>query len=174
MHRSFSLSPLNIGIKGKGHQHTKSDSPEAYTGPSQLPRMSVLTSVKFPSLRRSEAECSLHTTHKTPLLTLKLSSHSFLDCTLNDESSSPFYTVRTIDSTTTILRADPWDASIRTADIKWPKIVPAKTKGKNSPDGVLVQLAGSRWKGGDSFLKQSTSTKYVSSSSLSSVSAQSF
>jgi hypothetical protein len=63
--------------------------------------------------------------------------------------------------TTTIVRADPWEANIKTADIRWPKIMPAKSKGKNPPDGVLVRLKGSRWKGGDSFLQHSASKKYV-------------
>ncbi|KXN90788.1 hypothetical protein AN958_03442 [Leucoagaricus sp. SymC.cos] len=120
--------------------------------------MSVLASVKLPSLRRSDPGDAQCTTHKSPLLTLKLSSHSFLDCTLKDDSSTrPFYTIRTNGMTTTIVRADPWTQSTKTADIKWPKTVPGKNKGKDIPDGILVQLQDSRWKGGDSFLKPSTS-----------------
>ncbi|KAF9446228.1 hypothetical protein P691DRAFT_674056, partial [Macrolepiota fuliginosa MF-IS2] len=123
---------------------------------SAPPRMSVLAAMKIPYLRRLEAGGNAHV-HKTPLLTLNLSSHSFLDSTLKDDLSSyPLYTVRTIDMTTTVVRTDPWDATTRAAVVKWPKIVPT-SKGKNVPDGVLVQVGGSRWKGGDSFLKPTTS-----------------
>ncbi len=125
------------------------------------PRMSVLAAIKLPYLRRLEIGPTAYT-HKAPLLTLKLSSHSFLDSALKDDlSSRPLYTIQTVGVTTTIIRADPWDGSTKTADIKWPKVLPAKRKGKNVPDYVLVQLKGSRWKGSESFLKPSTSRKYV-------------
>ncbi|KAF5351777.1 hypothetical protein D9756_007756 [Leucocoprinus leucothites] len=157
MPRAPVFPSADVGGNDSGPHFRSVSSPERSRS-TRLPGMSVLASVKLPYLRRPGPEEAPSTTHKTPLLTLKLSSHSFLDCTLKDDvSTSPLYTIRTVGMTTTIMRADPWQESIRTADIKWPKIIPPKGKGKGTPDGVLVQLKGSRWKGGDSFLKPSTS-----------------
>lgn len=152
---------LDAGVKH--NNHTDCSHPTGEQSSRVPPRMAVLTSMKIPYLRRSDLEAGDSTrTHKTPLLTLKLSSHSFLDSTLKDDLSPfPLYTIQTIGTTTTIVRADPWEASTKTADIKWPKVVPVKTKGKRTRDDVLVQLNGSRWKGGDSFLKPSVSKKCV-------------
>lgn len=146
----------------KDKTHSRSTKGEANSGSARAPpRMSVLATIRLPSLRRLEGGSSA-LTHKSPLLILKLSSHSFLDSTLKDDLSSfPLYTIRTVGVTTTITRADPWDKSIKTADIKWPRVLPAKRKGKTVAEYVLVQLKGSRWKGSESFLKPSTSRKYV-------------
>lgn len=158
MPKGNTIPLLDAGVKDKGQSNPTGEQP---CPPRSLPRMSVFAAVKIPYLRRLEGGDGAYT-HKTPLLTLRLSSHSFLDSTLKDDLSPfPLYTIKTAIMTTSIVRADPWDARTKTADIKWPKIVPTKSKGKNVPDGVLVQLKGSRWKGGDSFLKPSASKKCV-------------
>ncbi|KAF5386250.1 hypothetical protein D9615_002634 [Tricholomella constricta] len=118
-------------------------------GPSS--RTSVLSSV-VPYLRRMDGDDSpAH--HKQPLLTLKLSSSTFLDSFVTDDvTEQPLYTIRTVGITTTIKRADPWDGDTRTAEIKWPKTAPAK--GKGISDGVLIQMRGLRWKGSETLLKR--------------------
>ncbi|KAH8828447.1 hypothetical protein DL96DRAFT_1603303 [Flagelloscypha sp. PMI_526] len=78
-------------------------------------------------------------TAKPVFVTLKLSSPSFLDaCT-----------------STTISRTDPWQGVHKVADIKWPKLVPIKTKASDS-NGVLVQIKGGKWLTGEEVLKPSS------------------
>jgi hypothetical protein len=43
----------------------------------------------------------------------------------------------------------------KVADIKWPKLVPVKTKASDS-NGVLVQIKGGKWMSGEEVLKPST------------------
>ncbi|KAL0956623.1 hypothetical protein HGRIS_002758 [Hohenbuehelia grisea] len=102
---------------------------------------------------------------KTPLVTLKLSSLSFLDSVVQDDfSRDPLYTIKTNGTTSTIKRSGPWSSAIeRTAVIKWPTMVPAA--GKNSV-GVLVQMKEDEyWRNADEFLHQSSSKKIMSSPS---------
>lgn len=115
---------------------------------SSLRASSVLSSV-VPYLRRDETP--VH--HKTPLVSLKLSSHSFLDSTISDDATrQPLYAVNTSGTTTTVMRSDPWEGLTNTAEINWPRVVPAKGKARDS-DGVLVQMQGGRWVGGESVLR---------------------
>jgi len=119
--------------------------------------MSLLASVRLPYLRRPESTSSPDTISKAPLLTLNFSSHSLIDSTLKDDASlSPLYTITTAGVTTTINRADPGQKPVKAASIRWPRIIPAKSKDKSALDGVLVQLKGHHWNGGDSFLRPST------------------
>ncbi|KAH7910596.1 hypothetical protein BJ138DRAFT_1101735 [Hygrophoropsis aurantiaca] len=91
---------------------------------------------------------------KRPLLVLKLTSLTFLDAVAMDAGSEkPLYAVETVGSSTTIWRSDPWDGFTKTADIRWPKELPFKGKGKENAHGALVQMNGSRWKNVESFLK---------------------
>ncbi|KAF8658236.1 hypothetical protein AX16_002013 [Volvariella volvacea WC 439] len=99
------------------------------------------------------------TTHtKAPLLALKLSSTSFLDSVVHDDlSRHPLYTITTVNNLTKVIRPDPWEGSYSTAEIKWPKERPTKGKGKGKDtDGVLIQMRGARWKGGEVFLRPGT------------------
>jgi hypothetical protein len=132
--------------------------------PSFLPhssRTSVLSTVVFPYLRRLDIGDDMQTHQKKPLITLKLSSPSFLDSVVNDTlTRHPLYVIKTVGTSTTISRSDPWEGVTKTADIKWPKLIPTKGKGKDSV-GVLVQMSGGRWKGAENLLKPSSLSRYV-------------
>lgn len=101
-------------------------------------------------------------TPKTPLLSLKLSSLSFLDSSIyDDHTRHPLYAIKTTGTSTAIKRSDPWGgASQKVAVIKWPKMIPYKTKDRQSL-GVLLQMKGDNWREGDNFLKQSSISRYV-------------
>jgi hypothetical protein len=118
-------------------------------------RTSVLASV-VPKLRRLDISDDMSTNPKPPLLTLKLSSPSFLDSVVNDDfADEPLYVIKTLGPSTSIERADPsheGNARTTTADIKWPKTVPTSSKGIS--DGILIQLRGARWKGGETLLRR--------------------
>lgn len=117
-------------------------------------RTSVLSSV-VPYLRRLEIGDDMPAHHKSPLLTLRLSSPSFLDSTVTDDiTKEPLYIIKTIDTSTTIRRADPWEGNTKTADINWPGNAPAKGKGVS--DGTLIQMRGVQWKGSETLLSKST------------------
>ncbi|KAF8070042.1 hypothetical protein FPV67DRAFT_1413320, partial [Lyophyllum atratum] len=123
----------------------------AHAGASS--RVSVLSSV-VPYLRRMDSD-DTPAHQKSPLLTLKLSSPSFLDSNVTDDvTEQPLYTIKTIGVTTTIKRADPWDGDTKTAEIKWPRTAPAKGKGVS--DGVFIQMRGIRWQGSEALLRRGT------------------
>ena len=70
------------------------------TGPALFPNLRGLDDI--PSRRQQ----------KKPLLTLKLSSPSFLDSKVNDGlSDNPLYTIETANTCTIVSRSDPWDSS---------------------------------------------------------------
>ncbi|KAJ7899039.1 hypothetical protein B0H13DRAFT_2196199 [Mycena leptocephala] len=119
-------------------------------------RSSVFSSV-LPALRRSETMIDdMPTHHKSVLVTLKLSSTSFLDSVVKDDASrNPLYVIRTTGTSTSVLRSDPWDGLTKTAEIKWPKVIPTKGKTKETL-GVLVQMSDGRWQTGDTILKPGT------------------
>lgn len=125
-------------------------------------RASILASV-VPMFRKQ-----VDSIQKTPLLTLKLSSPSFLDTTVTDDvTEQPLYTVTTFGPMTSIKRADPWDGDTMTAEIKWSRTLPQK--GKNALDGVHIQMRGRKLRGSDLFFKHSRyicSTTAVSFPSL--------
>ncbi|KAJ6594219.1 hypothetical protein B0H19DRAFT_54236 [Mycena capillaripes] len=124
--------------------------------PSNSSRVSVLSSVL--SLRRAETlpDDMGPAHHKSALVTLKLSSQSFLDSVLKDDASrNPLYVIRTTGTLTSVLRSDPWDGLTKTAEIKWPKVIPTKGKTKETL-GVLVQISDGRWQSGDTILKPGT------------------
>ncbi|KAJ6587215.1 hypothetical protein DFH09DRAFT_909742 [Mycena vulgaris] len=122
--------------------------------PAALSRVSVLASV-VPYLRRSESD-DMPAHHKSVLVTLKLSSPSFLDSVVKDDASrNPLYVIRTTGTSTSVLRSDPWDGFTKTAEIKWPKVIPTKGKTRETL-GVLVQMSDGRWQSGDTILKPGT------------------
>jgi hypothetical protein len=97
-----------------------------------------------------------------PLLVLNLSSPSFLDAVATDlVAETPLYSVETVGSSTTIWRSDPWDASVKIADICWPKHLPLKGKGRDT-HGAIIQMGDPRWKDTDSYLKYGSLGTYVS------------
>ncbi|KAF8971220.1 hypothetical protein BDZ97DRAFT_2054927 [Flammula alnicola] len=122
------------------------------------PRMSILPSVRLPSLRWHESD-EPPMNKKPPLVTLKLSSHSFLDSSLKDDLvQDPLYQIKTVGTSTTVSRTDPRRESVKAALIKWPRVLPTKTAGKDSTDGILIQMRGTRWSGGETLLKPGSIT----------------
>ncbi|KAJ3507787.1 hypothetical protein NLJ89_g6112 [Agrocybe chaxingu] len=91
---------------------------------------------------------------KTALLAVTLSSNSFLDTTVAEEASNQtLYQIKTVGTSTTVSRVDRREGSVTAASIKWPRMLPLKTKGKEYSDGVLIQMRGSRWNGGETLLQ---------------------
>jgi hypothetical protein len=112
----------------------------------------------FPYLRRLDIREDLASRQqKNPLLTLKLSSPSFLDSKVHDGlSDNPLYTIETGSSSTSVLRYDPWEGHTKVADIRWTERMPIKGKGKENLQGVTVEMSGSRTKAVEQFLKYGT------------------
>ena len=131
---------------------------------SKFPLSSVASSAPtpstiFPYLRRLDIREDLSSRHqKNPLLTLKLSSSSFLDSKVHDGlSDNPLYTIETGSTSTSVLRYDPWEGHTKVADIRWPERMPIKGKGKESLQGVTVEMNGSHTtKAVEQFLKHGT------------------
>ncbi|KAF8210656.1 hypothetical protein K438DRAFT_1810088 [Mycena galopus ATCC 62051] len=94
--------------------------------------------------------------HKSVLVTLKFSSLSFLDSVVKDDAArDPLYVIRTTGTSTRVMRNDPWDGLTKTAEIKWPKVIPTKGKAKETL-GALIQMSDGRWQSADSILKPGT------------------
>ncbi|KZP34474.1 hypothetical protein FIBSPDRAFT_1035521 [Athelia psychrophila] len=114
------------------------------------------TSAIFPYLRKGESSDAFPSSkQKNPLLTLKLSSPSFLDSTVSDGlSDNALYTVKTTSTCTTVLRNDPWEGTNKVADIRWAKKSAMKGKSRDSLQGSVVEMIGSgRTKPVEQFLK---------------------
>ncbi|KAH7919283.1 hypothetical protein BV22DRAFT_1023250 [Leucogyrophana mollusca] len=134
---------------------TRAASKPASTSASGSAGPSTSNSTIFPYLHRLEIGDDMSPRRqKRPLLVLKLTSLSFLDAVAMDAGSEkPLYAVETVGSSTTIWRSDPWDGFTKTADIRWPKELPFKGKGRENAHGALVQMNGCGWKNAESFLK---------------------
>lgn len=144
------FSPMDQHHRGRSDAFSESSSSNH--------RSSILSSVKFPSLRRLDTSEGVH--HgKSPLLILKLTSSSFLHAVVEDETRHNLYTIRTHDNTTTVMRSDPWEGMTKTADIRWPEN-PIALKGKGKSGGVQVQMRGNRWVDGEAFLRTGSSSRY--------------
>ncbi|KAJ7594551.1 hypothetical protein C8J56DRAFT_1161150 [Mycena floridula] len=118
------------------------------------PARSSVFPLVLPYLRRLDvADTISH--QKLPILTLKLSSPSYLDSLVFDDlHHHPFYTISTKGTTTLIERADRWQGKTKAAEIQWPHL-PTRGKGKDS-EGVLVQMKGGRLRSGAEFLRSGT------------------
>jgi hypothetical protein len=115
-----------------------------------IARTSSLLSSAVTRLRHSDIPSA-------PLLTLKLSSPSFLDCFVTDEHEELLYSIRTAGRSTTIKSTDSrieTDANMSTADIKWPMAGPRDNR---ASDCVEIQLRGARWLGSGKLLRHGTS-----------------
>ncbi|KAJ3979713.1 hypothetical protein F5890DRAFT_1545403 [Lentinula detonsa] len=122
----------------------------------RVSRSSVLPSAVLPYLRRLDLGDSSGLPLKDPLLVLKLSSQSFLDSEVKDNTSRiPVYTIRTNGTQTRVVRSDARGANTFTAEIEWPVLDPSKGKGKQL-DGVTVQMRNGRRKPADMFLRPGT------------------
>ena len=88
-----------------------------------------------------------------PLMTLRLSSPSFLDSVVHDGSSeNPLYVIDTDDNVTKVRRSDP-KGFVNVSRVRWPtdfqKSSFRKSKGLN---GVEVVFGKGHWKPADEFL----------------------
>ena len=151
------------GLVRRGRSKSVVDTPIVSSAPSLTsPRIPVLPMVKFPlgSLRRRDGpnEPPVHT--KSPLLTLNLSSRSFLDSSIGDATlRAPLYEIKTVGTSTTVLLNDHSRASVKVATIQWPRLLPTKIAGKDYTDGVQIQFRGTRYLGGETLLKPGTNPK---------------
>jgi hypothetical protein len=114
------------------------------------------TSIVRPYLKRLDIrEDTPHNTRR-PLLTLKLSSTSFLGSVVHDGCSEhPLYTITTTGRSTAVLRRGRTKELSKIADVRWPK------NGKTEPgwDGVLVRMCGGRWEAAESVLRPASLTR---------------
>lgn len=142
------LQPTSSPLPGPNRAHSVIDS--AHPQPSSSRPSNI-----FPRLHRLEiGDDMAGNQKKPPLLELKLSSSSFLDAVVMDtDSDKPLYAVETVGSSTTIWRSDPWDGSAKIADIRWPKDLPLKGKGRDHTQGAMIQMDDLRWRETTSLLK---------------------
>lgn len=131
---------------------TPSDGASTSSGPS---RISLLPSVRLPNiLAHKDATGETATTDKEPILTLEVSSRSLIDCTIGDNvSETPLYTVKTTGASTTVTRSSSTGGTMQFATIHWPNVQPTRVKGKETSDGVEIQMGNNRYLGGGTLLK---------------------
>lgn len=163
----FAVTPVNSHSPSDRALHLRSQTtPSPLPGPNRAPTITdslysqplcSKPSNIFPCLHRLEiADDMTNNQKKPPLLDLKLSTASFLDAVAMDtDSDKPLYAVETVGSSTTVWRQDPWDGSAKIADIRWPKDLPLKGKGKDHTQGATIQMDGLRWRETTSLLKSS-------------------
>lgn len=114
---------------------------------------SVLRRLKSP-----DSATSTQSTHH-PLMTLRLSSPSFLDSVVHDGSSdNPLYVIDTGDNVTKVRRSDP-KGFIKVCSVRWPT-EPIRSMARKSKDlmGVEVAFGKGTWKSADDFLGYSYSS----------------
>lgn len=112
----------------------------------------VLRRLKLPD------PATTQTTHH-PLMTLRLSSPSFLDSVVHDGSSdNPLYVIDTVDNITKIRRSDP-RGFVKVCGVRWPTD-PVKSISRKNKDlvGVEVAFGKGAWKSADDFLGYSYSS----------------
>ena len=145
---------------------SSNDSQHSYLllNPPSKSHLPVLQSSIFPYLRKLDIRDDIPPNkhqQKKPLLTLKLSSTSFLDTHVYDGlSNDPLYKVKTVDMCTTLVRFDPWDGSTKIAQVRWPRLVPLKGKGKENVQSVTIRM-NNHIKPVESFLRFGTLSGYA-------------
>lgn len=133
--------------------------------PSPPTRISLLPigHLSLPSLRWWDGD-KVPTHHKSPLLDLKLSSHSFLDCSIKDNlSATPLYTIKTTGSSTAVIRCNGEEIPLNVATIKWPGRNKGREDDQNCP---LIQMRGCRWTEEQAFLRSESNPEYVNNQYL--------
>jgi hypothetical protein len=151
--------------RGESLRRSRSHHPfSSYLSEARTSRTSVIPSAVLPYLRRLDITDDMLAQPKNPLLTLLLSSTSFLNTKVQDGVSGyPLYTIKTENTLTTISRSDTWGESSKVAHIRWPKHVPHQgksEKGKGT-EGVELQMRGGRTKSADDFLSPATTPRYA-------------
>ncbi len=94
-----------------------------------------------------------------PLMTLRLSSPSFLDSVVHDGSSdNPLYVIDTDDNVTKVRRSDS-RGFVKVCGVRWP-MGPVKSVSRKNKDlvGVEVAFGKGTWKSADDFLGYSYSS----------------
>ncbi|THH09201.1 hypothetical protein EW146_g8753 [Bondarzewia mesenterica] len=148
----FSMVKLSLFEKDKTPAEGTSFTPHFTTSsrrPKTAPAASSSSSV-LPSLLRlgSDAPATLDL---PPILTLKLSSPSFLDSVVHDGlSDNPLYVMETQDSTTKIRRSDP-KGFINVARIRWRQDAKSSRRSKELV-GIHVAFGKGQWKPAEEFL----------------------
>jgi hypothetical protein len=104
-----------------------------------------------------------------PLMTLRLSSPSFLDSVVHDGSSdNPLYVIDTDDNVSKVRRSDP-RGFVKVCSVRWP-MDPIKSMSRKNKDlvGVEVAFGKGAWKPADDFLGYSYSSlsRFASLSSV--------
>lgn len=127
--------------------------------PGGLPHLNL--SAVRPYLRRAGGAGDMELPpSKLPMLTLNLSSSSFLDAIIHDESSeNPLYTITTVNATTRLMRNN---GSCMNAEIRWPKVTPLRTKVQRETDGILITMGAAQWVGTETLLRPGILPRYAS------------
>lgn len=120
-------------------------------------KSSATTPTVLRRLKLPDATTTQPTHH--PLMTLRLSSPSFLDSVVHDGSSdNPLYVIDTDDNVTKVRRSDP-KGFVKVCSVRWP-MDPIKSMSRKNKDlvGVEVAFGKGAWKSADEFLGYSYSS----------------
>jgi hypothetical protein len=124
-----------------------------FKSPASSTTPAVLRRLKSP-----DTATSTQPTHH-PLMTLRLSSPSFLDSVIHDGSSdNPLYVIDTDDNVTKLRRSDP-KGFVKVCSVRWPT-EPVRSISRKNKDLIGVEVAFGRgtWKSADDFLGYSYSS----------------
>ncbi|KAI0044794.1 hypothetical protein FA95DRAFT_217044 [Auriscalpium vulgare] len=111
----------------------------------------------FPSFRRFTSDPS-STTALPPLLTLKLSSPSFLETVVHDGiSDNPLYVIDTDDNTTKIRRSDA-KGFVNVARVRWRRDARSSRKQTKDLTGIQIAFGKGTWRPADELLANSYGT----------------
>jgi hypothetical protein len=126
-------------------------------------RFASISAAVVPFLRKpSTREDFAWRQQKEPLITLTLSSASFLNTLVNEcHIKGPLYTVKTVGATTAIIRRDPWKGSCGAADLRWPMQAPARGTDNFVSEGTLLRMVDGHWVASETLLKPAGIFKYV-------------
>ena len=117
------------------------------------------TSSVFPGLRK--LDLPMDESHESPLLTLTLSSPSFLDTVVKDEfSDGPLYITETHRDRTAIYRCETENIT-SVAKVQWPSRSKMISASAVALSGISVQMHGGRWRPAEEFLKFGSLFTYV-------------
>lgn len=127
-------------------------------GRFKSPASSASSSSVLRRFKPSGSPSSIQTTNH-PLMTLRLSSPSFLDSVIHDGSSdNPLYVIDTTDNVTKLRRSDP-KGFINVSRVRWPIDTSRSVLHKNKDlTGVEVVFGKGHWKPADDFLGYSYSS----------------
>ena len=128
--------------------------------PSATPDPQPSTSAVFPSLRK--LDLSADQSHESPLLTLNLTTPSFLDAVVKDEfSESPLYIIETRQDRTGIYRCEA-ENTTNVAKVQWPSRSKMISANAVALSGISIQIHGGKWRPAEEFLKFGSLFTYVS------------